>query len=176
LKELLSTKSFSVPAVVTVNDVPFQINALVDCGANVSILIHTDVVLKLIPLGLKTRRLKSPVTLSTSDNRPSEAVTYAVRIPLIVAGKKQKRVTALITNIGRHDMILGRLWCAERDALIDCKRLRLVWPEPKTEKEEVEIMKEEVACAVCCDMRLVQIRNQPEPSELIPKYVYEESS
>ena len=28
----------------------------------------------------------------------------------------------------------------------------------------------------CCDMRLVQIRNQAEPSELIPKYVYEEPS
>ncbi|GLA79099.1 hypothetical protein AtubIFM55763_001767 [Aspergillus tubingensis] len=27
----------------------------------------------------------------------------------------------------------------------------------------------------CCNMRLVQIRNQAEPSELIPKYVYEES-
>ena len=29
---------------------------------------------------------------------------------------------------------------------------------------------------VCCDMRLVQIRNQAEPSELIPKCVYEEPS
>jgi hypothetical protein len=28
----------------------------------------------------------------------------------------------------------------------------------------------------CCDMRLVQIRNQAEPSELIPMYLYEESS
>jgi hypothetical protein len=28
----------------------------------------------------------------------------------------------------------------------------------------------------CCDIRLVQIRNQAEPPELIPKYVYEEPS
>ena len=28
----------------------------------------------------------------------------------------------------------------------------------------------------CCDMRLVQIRNQAEPSELIPRYLYEEPS
>jgi hypothetical protein len=28
----------------------------------------------------------------------------------------------------------------------------------------------------CCDMRLVQIRNQAEPSELIPKYIYGEPS
>jgi hypothetical protein len=28
----------------------------------------------------------------------------------------------------------------------------------------------------CCDMRLVQIGNQAQPSELIPKYVYEELS
>jgi hypothetical protein len=29
---------------------------------------------------------------------------------------------------------------------------------------------------ICCDMRLVQIRNQAEPSELIPRYLYEELS
>ena len=30
--------------------------------------------------------------------------------------------------------------------------------------------------AYCCDIRLVQIRNQAVPSELMPKYLYEESS
>jgi hypothetical protein len=33
----------------------------------------------------------------------------------------------------------------------------------------------DVACS-CCEMRLLQIRNQAESSELIPKYVYEEPS
>ncbi|KAJ5124626.1 Gag/polymerase/env polyprotein [Penicillium bovifimosum] len=51
----------------------------------------------------------------------------------------------LIADTGRHDMILGRLWCADRGVTIDCKNLQLAWPEP-ARGEEQKVMQEEVAC------------------------------
>ncbi|KAJ5120518.1 Gag/polymerase/env polyprotein [Penicillium bovifimosum] len=103
------------------------------------------VVPKLTPCGLRTKRLRQPQPLCAFDGRPANPITHGVRAPLIVGNRRQIDVPMLIAYTGRHDMILGRLWCADRGVTIDCKNLQLVWPEP-ARGEERKVMQEEVAC------------------------------
>ncbi|KAJ5124618.1 Gag/polymerase/env polyprotein, partial [Penicillium bovifimosum] len=140
-----------------------QINALVDSGADVYALIHPKVVVKLIPYGLRTRKLQEPQGIEAFDGRPARPITHGIRAPLIVGNRKQDKVPMLIADTGQHDMILGRLWCADRGALIDCKNLQLIWPEP-TKEEEGRIMKEEVACQITRPIP-IQILRRPTVDE-----------
>jgi hypothetical protein len=43
----------------------------------------------------------------------------------------------LIADLGRYDMILGRMWFAEHDVLLDCRRHRMIWPDERTLFDEV---------------------------------------
>ncbi|KAI1828762.1 hypothetical protein DTO006G1_9961 [Penicillium roqueforti] len=43
----------------------------------------------------------------------------------------------LVADLGQHDLILGRMWFAEYDVLLDCRRHRMIWPQQGTLFDEV---------------------------------------
>ncbi|EED14572.1 retrotransposon polyprotein, putative [Talaromyces stipitatus ATCC 10500] len=44
----------------------------------------------------------------------------------------------LVTQLGRHEVILGKRWLAENQVLPDCHRRRLIWPEERSLQEELD--------------------------------------
>ena len=40
----------------------------------------------------------------------------------------------LVTNLGRHDLIIGRKWLAKQDVWLDVKNRKLLWPGKKDER------------------------------------------
>jgi hypothetical protein len=44
----------------------------------------------------------------------------------------------LIVRLGKHDMILGRIWLARYKVLVDYGRRRLLWPEEVSLREEIQ--------------------------------------
>jgi transcriptional regulator GlxA family with amidase domain len=41
----------------------------------------------------------------------------------------------LVEDLRKHDLILGRMWLAQHDMLLDCRRRRMIWPHEPTFKE-----------------------------------------
>ncbi|KAJ5135347.1 retrovirus polyprotein [Penicillium bovifimosum] len=54
-----------------------------------------------------------------------------------IDGHIQRQKPMLVADLGKHDMIIGRLWFAEHDVLPDCRRRRLIWPHEVSLFEEV---------------------------------------
>jgi hypothetical protein len=46
-------------------------------------------------------------------------------------------VLMLIAELGQHQLILGRSWMEEHDLWIDVRNRRLVWPEERSQQEEI---------------------------------------
>jgi hypothetical protein len=40
-------------------------------------------------------------------------------------------------ELGKHDVILGRMWLAKHGVLIDCRHHWLLWPEEVSLKDEL---------------------------------------
>jgi hypothetical protein len=55
----------------------------------------------------------------------------------MIDGRVQQRQPMLATELGKHDVILGKMWFAEYGVLPDCKNHRLIWPEQTSLREEV---------------------------------------
>ena len=40
-------------------------------------------------------------------------------------------------NLGQHDIILGKMWMAKFDVLLDCRRKWLLWPDEQCLKDQI---------------------------------------
>ncbi|KAJ5134995.1 retrovirus polyprotein [Penicillium bovifimosum] len=54
-----------------------------------------------------------------------------------IDGHIQQQIPMLVADLGKHDMIIGRLWFSENDVLLDCRRRRMIWPHEVSLFEEV---------------------------------------
>ncbi|KAJ5129122.1 Gag/polymerase/env polyprotein [Penicillium bovifimosum] len=111
-------------------------------------MIHTRVVEKLGRYGLRTARVQDmgAHSIRAYDGRQSAPITHVARVPLIVDNHRQPLATMMIADIGHHNMIIGRLWLAEQDVLLDSRNSRILWPAPRTTEQKIQAIKEEVAC------------------------------
>ncbi|OJD09852.1 hypothetical protein ACJ73_10055 [Blastomyces percursus] len=56
---------------------------------------------------------------------------------LWVGGRRFLNVPMLLADLGSYEMILGRVWLAEKEVWLDVKNRRLVWPEERSPAEEI---------------------------------------
>ena len=52
----------------------------------------------------------------------------------MVDGRRQLDIPILITNLGRHDLIIKRKWLAKQDVWLDIKNRKLLQPGEKNER------------------------------------------
>ncbi|KAI2732919.1 hypothetical protein DTO013F2_10515 [Penicillium roqueforti] len=116
----------------------FTISALADTGADSSIFINTELVILLgKKFGLHTYKLDRECPVRGFDGKLSRPITHAVVLTLSIDDRIQQQIPMLVADLGRHDMIIGRMWFAENDVLLDCRRHRMIWPDENTLFNEV---------------------------------------
>ena len=139
LTKLLSPAKDSLVfgAQLAVNGRTVEVSCLGDTGADGYIFVNENLVGLLASLGLRTRRLPEPCPVTGFDGGLRDPITHAVKLPLMIDGRVQIRQPMLVTELGKHDVILGKMWFAEHGVLPDCKNHRLIWPEQTSLREEV---------------------------------------
>ena len=116
----------------------FTISALADTGADGSVFINEELVILLgKKFGLRTHKLDRECPVRGFDGRLSRPITYIVLLSMNVDDRVHQQVPMLVANLGRHDLIIGRMWFAENDVLLDCRRHRMIWPDENTLFDEV---------------------------------------
>jgi transposase InsO family protein len=141
LKELLyEGNSLRFNAKLAHNGHAFSISALGDTGANGFIFIDTNLAIQVAKaLSIHTIRLSVECPTQAYDGRAGRPITHALELTLMIDGRVQRRVPMLITDLGEHDLILGRMWFEKYGVLPDCKKRRLIWPEEQSLRDEVTI-------------------------------------
>jgi hypothetical protein len=72
------------------------------------------------------------------DGKTENAITHLMILSLVVDGRVMYNLPFLIVRLGKHDVILGRMWLARYGVMVDCSRRRLLWPEEVSLKEEIQ--------------------------------------
>ena len=102
-----------------------SVSALLDTGANISALADRRMVPELQKIGFRLQKHPKIYTTGHNDEVTGEIVQYATgRVEL--AGRVHP-IQVLIGETGNHDLIVGRRFLAEKDALIDVRNRSIVW-------------------------------------------------
>lgn len=122
-------KSFTIPCILSRNGNGVKTTALADTGANAFALIDTACAQKLSEfLDEPLETLQSPVPLRGFDGHRATPITQVLRCHLNVDQRRQYNLPFLVTDLGNHDVILGRSWMAYLDIWLDVRNRQLLWP------------------------------------------------
>lgn len=131
-------RGFTLPVQLAHNGFSVSISALGDTGANGLVFIDTNLAILLgKSFGLRSHRLPHEVPVQGFNGKPGVPITHAVLLTLMVDGRQQRQLPMLVVDLGRHDLILGRMWFEKFNVLPDCKNRRLIWPDEPSLFENV---------------------------------------
>jgi hypothetical protein len=71
------------------------------------------------------------------NSKTAIPITHLIRLTLKIQGRVQQNLPFLIIELGKHNIILGRMWLAKYKVLIDCYYYWLLWPEEISLKDEL---------------------------------------
>jgi hypothetical protein len=129
LSRLLGGKSFTVQCTLSRNGCGVNTTALADSGANAFALLDTRCAKKISEfLNTLVETLEKPVPVKGYNGQVGKPITSILRIHLRVNGRRQYNVPFLVTDLGNHDVILGRKWLAYLDLWLDVRNRQLIWP------------------------------------------------
>ena len=129
LSRLLGGKSFTTLCTLFRNGYGVITNALADSGANAFALLDTKCAEKTSEfLNTPLETLERPVPVKGYNGKPGKPIMSILRLHLRVDGRRQYNVPFLVTDLGHHDMILGRKWLAYLDLWLDVRHRQLIWP------------------------------------------------
>jgi predicted aspartyl protease len=116
-------ESLSFTAQIAYNGHSFSISALGDTGAGGYIYIDSALAVQAAKaFGLHTLPLPHPIPTEGYDGHLGRLITHALELTLIIDG----RLPMLITDLGRHDLILGQIWFKEFRVLPNYRKGRLL--------------------------------------------------
>ena len=116
LSRLLGGKSFTIPCTLSRNGCGVNTTALADSRANAFALLDTKCARKISEfLNTLIELLERLVPIKGYNRQMGRPITSILRIHLRVNGRRQYNVPFLVTNLGHHDVILGRKWLAYLD-------------------------------------------------------------
>ena len=145
LSKLLGGQGFHVDSQLAYNGLSFTVNTLADTGANGYLFIDTKKAIELARFyNIPTEPLKQPAKTRGFSGSDGPRITHAIKLHLIVGGRRFLNQTFLILNLGQHEAIIGRRWFAEHDVWLDVRNRRLIWPYEQTLKDELEASQPEI--------------------------------
>jgi predicted aspartyl protease len=116
LSRLMGGKSFTILCILSCNGYGVKTTALADSGANAFTLLNTECAQKISKfLNTPFEKLERPIPVKGYDGRTGKPITSVLRIHLRIDGRRQYNVPFLVTDLGHHDVILGRKWLAYLD-------------------------------------------------------------
>jgi hypothetical protein len=76
--------------------------------------------------GAKTKRLDKPIPVIDYAGRPGKAITYSIKLNLIVDRVMYLDTFMLITDCGSHDLLIGFHFFAQHQILLDPANKKLI--------------------------------------------------
>jgi len=129
LSRLLGGKSFTVPCTLSRNGCGVNTTALADTGANAFALLDAKCAKKISEfLNTPLETLEKPVPVKGYNGQMGKPITSILRVHLRINGRRQYNMPFLVTDLGNHDVILGRKWLACLDIWLDVRNRQLIWP------------------------------------------------
>lgn len=114
--------------------------SLADTGTNGSLFLDRQRTVELVRFyDMRIQRLEVPAETKGFDGRRGPSITHAMKLHLIVDGRRFHNQTFLLIDLGQHDLIIGCRWLAEQDVWMDVRNRRLIWPNKRDPKEEVRL-------------------------------------
>ena len=154
LSQLIGGQGFNVNSQIAYNGISIPLTTLADTGANGYLFMNTRRAIELAKFfGIPTRQLDAPIATKGYDGRTGPAITHVIICHLLIAGRRFLNQPFLITNLGQHDVIVGRKWFASHDIWLDVKGQKLVWPEQRSpmdaiiSRQYLEVPKQVLQCS-----------------------------
>jgi hypothetical protein len=130
LGQLVGGKSCTVPCHIFNNGSKVSSLALADTGANAFALIDTQRAQRTSQfLAIPIECLPNPIHVRGFDGTSAPPITSILRLHICVDRRRLYNVPFLITDLGGHDVILGRKWMSHLGVHLDVRRRRIVWPQ-----------------------------------------------
>ena len=133
--DLFSGDSFLVTTKIINKMNVFSTQSLVDSGALGLTFINTCCTVELscqYGLDHPLHPLLKPISMTGFDGQASKPILHIFIPPeLEVDGRIFPHQPMLVTNLGKHDVILGKNWLAKHNIWLDIKNERLIWPTPQ---------------------------------------------
>ncbi|SGY18666.1 BQ5605_C014g07433 [Microbotryum silenes-dioicae] len=132
-------KPISLSVKLTTEDGP-ALRALVDTGASASFIADREVE----KLRLTRRKLQVPTSVSVAiqSHRVSHPVTEFVCVPLRTLNGRwsTQHVVLKIAPLTSLKVVLGQPFLKQHDILVDCKRRRVLAPDPTLPGKRIDLM------------------------------------
>lgn len=124
---------------LTKNGLSISTKALADTGANGFAFLDIFLAERLARhFNHHVVPLRKQCRVKGFDGKTENAITHLMILSLVVDGRVMYNLPFLIIRLGKHDVILGRMWSAKYGVMADCARRRLLWPEEVSLKEEIQ--------------------------------------
>ena len=109
LSQLIRGKSFTVTSQVGKNGYSVRTNSLVDTGANGHAFIDTACAIDIAKFcQAYAYPLKEAGYIKGYDGQTRKSVTHVIFLNLLIDGRRLADIPFLITDLGQHQIILGR--------------------------------------------------------------------
>jgi hypothetical protein len=81
------------------------------------------------------------------NGKQSIPLTHVIILTMATDNRIIRQMPFLILDLGRHDIILGRMWLMKHRILVDCTGKQLIWSSLPAYQDEIAIqMNREVPC------------------------------
>ena len=122
--------SFTLACTLRKDGIAIQVKALGDTGACGYVFIDSQFASDLCrTLGLKLKKLPHSVYSKGFDGKKGSPITQYLTFNIEIDGRRIYNLLMLITELGSHDMIIGRNFFDYFHILIDVHHRRLHWPQ-----------------------------------------------
>jgi predicted aspartyl protease len=109
LSRLMDGRSFTVPCTLSHNGNGVDTAALADTGANAFILVDTQCATRIADfLNVPLEGLPRLIPVKGYNGQRGSPITQMLRMHLRVDERRQYNVPFLVSDLGHHDIILGR--------------------------------------------------------------------
>ncbi|KAK9649268.1 hypothetical protein HCH54_010284 [Aspergillus fumigatus] len=144
-----------------INGFSVSAGSLIDCGANAYACINTSLAISISQrFGTPTIPLEGEHAVTGFDGKHSVPLTHAILLTLAIDNRVQRQIPFLILDIGRHDIILGRMWLAKHQILVNCAAKQLIWSSPASYQEEIAIQMNRDVPRSCLGRRSINQEHQ----------------
>ena len=129
LSQLVGGKSCTILCHIFKNGSRVSSFALADTGANVLALIDTrsaQVTSQFLSIPIEC--LPNPIVVQGFNRADAAPITSFLCVHVCVDKRRLYNIPFLITDLGGHDIILGRKWMSYLGVVLDVCRRRVVWP------------------------------------------------
>jgi len=127
LCQFLGGTGFKVDSRISKNQIALRTNALADTGANGQVFCDTKKAYEAIKYcNATTKRLREPIPVVDYAGRPGKEITHGISLDLELDGVIYPNTFMLITDCGKHDLLVGFQFLAQHGILLDPANKRLI--------------------------------------------------